>query len=113
MTTLSPTETVDMVMAWLNSTFGLSLPVTAPSTWPTFFAKLWSMLVPPPLPQPQDPLPWVIEVEGNFEGLLPEGNTLEVKACVIVAHRTPASPPEDDGRTTSTFIPFPWTRKVN
>jgi hypothetical protein len=117
MTNASPTETVGMVMGWLNSTFGLSVPVTPPSTWPAFFGKLWSMLVSPPLPQPNIPLPWVIEVEGNFEGLLPEGNTLEVKACVIVAHKTPASPPDSHAAVTSAFIPLPPTksksRKVN
>jgi hypothetical protein len=88
----SPAETVSMVMDWLNSTFNLSLPVKPPARWPTFMARLWEMLVPPPLPQPDDPLPWRIEIEGNLEGLLPEGSTLEVKACLIVAMRGSGSP---------------------
>lgn len=118
----SPTETVGMVMDWLNTIFGMKLPVTPPGTWPRFFRDLWYMLVPPPLPSPDSPLPWVIEVEGNFEGLLPEGNTLEVKACVIVAHQTPAVPRDSSSSVTSVFThlrrttPKPkkdQTRKVN
>lgn len=80
----SPSETVNGVMQWLNSLFNLRLPVLPLKDWPAAMTKWWKMLVHEPLPDAEDPLPWRIEIEGNMEGLLPEGNTLEVKACILV-----------------------------
>lgn len=90
----SPMETVGMVISWLNSTFHLNLPVKPPAFWPGFMHRLWEMFVKPPLPEPTDPLPWSIEVEGNFDGLLPADSTAKVKAQIRVTRRIVPSPPE-------------------
>jgi hypothetical protein len=88
----SPSETVNSVMEWLNSLFGLRIPLLPLSGWPEFFRNLWRKFVAGPLPDPKQPLPWRIDVEGNFEGLLPEGNTLSVNATILVEAKDFGSP---------------------
>jgi hypothetical protein len=88
----SPSETVNSVMEWLNSLFGLRIPLLPLSGWLQLIRNLWRMAISGSLPDPKQPLPWRIPVEGNFEGLLPEGNTLYVNAAILVTARDFGSP---------------------
>ena len=88
----SPSETVNSVMEWLNSLFGLRIPLLPLSGWPQVLKNLWRMFIAGSLPDPKQPLPWQIDVEGNFDGLLPEGNTLDVNATILVEAKDFGSP---------------------
>jgi len=87
-----PSITVNALMKWLNSIFGLRLPLLPLIGWPQFMKNLWRMWISGSLPKPDDPLPWCIEVDGNLEGLLPEGNTLDVRARIVVGASKSGSP---------------------
>jgi hypothetical protein len=76
--------TVNALMQRLNSIFGFNLPLLPLTGWPAFMKGLWQMFISGQLPDPNDPLPWCIEVEGNLEGLLPESSTLQVTAHILV-----------------------------
>lgn len=98
---LGTPQTVNDVMEWLNARFGQRIPLLPLTGWPQALKHLWRMVVPGPLPPPQDPFPWRIEVEGNFEGLLPEGNTLDVRATILIGTTSigsPDLPPNTKGR---------------
>jgi hypothetical protein len=83
----SPGETVNSVMEWLNALFGLRIPLLPLSGWMQFIRNLWRMTIAGTLPDPKSPLPWRIPIEGNFEGLLPEGSPLYVNAAILVTER--------------------------
>jgi hypothetical protein len=83
----SPSETVNSVMEWLNSLFELRIPLLPLSGWLQFIRNLWRMTISESLPDPKQPLPWRIPIDGNFEGLLPEGSPLYVNAAILVTER--------------------------
>lgn len=84
--------TVNALMQRLNSIFGLNLPLLPLTGWPEYLKNLWQLFISGQLPSPGDPLPWCIKVQGNFEGLLPEGSTLQVTAHILVGTDTCGSP---------------------
>ena len=84
--------TVNGLMGWLNSLFGLKVPVLPLSGFSQYLKNLWNRLIIGNLPDPQDPQPWVITVEGNFDGLFPEESTIEVQASILVGKMTWGSP---------------------
>ncbi len=84
--------TVNALIVRINAVFGLKLPLLPLNGWPQFMQNLWRMLISGQLPDPGDPLPWVIPVQGHLEGLLPEGSTAEVKVHILVGTSTYGSP---------------------
>jgi hypothetical protein len=64
---MSSPPDVSGVMGWLNVTFGWSIQVLPfSSPWFAPFTTLWSLVVPGPLPSPDLPFPWTIEVTGTW-----------------------------------------------
>ncbi len=81
---------VNGVIAWLNGTFGLSMPVLPFSApWLAPFAGLWNLLVPGSLPKPGDPFPWTIPVSGTWT--VPVGGTFVLENITIVVAAGPAT----------------------
>jgi hypothetical protein len=85
----SPIETVNSIMEWLNSLFGLRIPTLPLTGWPSVMKKLWNMFVSesPPFGSPPT---WVIPIEGTLDGVLPAGSTLQLEHLQI--HVKPSQP---------------------
>lgn len=77
--------TVNAVLGWLNGLFGLGVPTLPLVGWPLVMISLWNMAVsgavPPPISSPDC---WVINIDGDLDGLLPDGATLQVTDLQIV-----------------------------
>jgi hypothetical protein len=89
----SPSEDVSGAMAWLNEVFHLFIP-TLPLTglWRRF-TGLWELLVRGPLPPPETPLPWTIDVEGPWGDLF-SGAAVQLDNIQILARsKEPFTPP--------------------
>lgn len=81
-------NTVNAVFGWLNSIFRLGIPTLPLLGWPFVMTSLWDMAVtgavPPPVSSPDC---WVINIDGDLDGLLPTGATLQVTDLqIIVTH---------------------------
>ena len=84
---MSSPLTFDSAIAWINATFGLSIP-TLPflQSWMAPFAALWDMLVPGPLPKSTQPLPWIISISGSWQP--PVGGTVTLENITITVSGT-------------------------
>lgn len=81
-------STVNAVFGWLNGLLGLAIPTLPLLGWPFVMTSLWNMsvtgAVPPPISSPDC---WVINIDGDLDGLLPNGATLQVTDLqIIVTH---------------------------
>ena len=87
---MSSPLTFDGAIAYINATFGLSIP-TLPflSSWMAPFTALWDMLVSGPLPKSTDPLPWVISISGNWSPNV--GGTVTLENITITVSSTSGS----------------------
>jgi hypothetical protein len=80
----SPPLIVNEVMAWANRLFGGHLPLLPfPPGWGTL-AALWRADIVGDLPNPDDPKPWHIAVEGTWQPFTTCAATLDSLEIVIV-----------------------------
>ena len=87
----SPSETVDQLFGWLEQTLGVTLPRLPLQWFASRLTALFRMIVPGPLPQASDPLPWIIPIEGKWTDPVP-GTSLSIDGLSVqVKARHPAS----------------------
>jgi hypothetical protein len=88
----SPTETVNGVMKWLEGLFGIVLP-TLPlaGAWAKLTA-LWNLPILGSLPKPQDPMPWLIDVEPSWTAPI-SGVTISPQKLQIRVEQTGSPAP--------------------
>jgi hypothetical protein len=87
-------QTVNAAVAWLNRVLGSRLPTLPFPGLAAVLTRLWSLIVPDPLPAPGDGLPWVIKIEGELPDVLPGTQVVLKDLSIQVASTTPplASP---------------------
>lgn len=67
---VSPVETVNSVMQWLNDHFDLGLPVLPMPPWLSPLTSLWELPIIGGIPS--HPPPWDISVDGSWPGVFPQ-----------------------------------------
>ena len=80
----SPVITVNGIMQWLNSQFGLHLPVLPLKGWPPVLQSLWEMFIAGGIPS--GPPPWNIHIEGNWPAIFPQVGSPPVMLANLVIH---------------------------
>lgn len=80
----SPPLTVSDVMAWVNNLFGGRIPTLPfPPSWWQSLTTLWNKLVVGQLPDPDEPKPWRIDIEGTWQPFAWCDATFDSMAIVI------------------------------
>ena len=81
---------VNDVMQWLNTRFGLRIPMLPLTGWPAVIKTLWNMFIggSPPTPwPPEHALPWIIPIEGTLEVFPPEASAVLENLCIVVEQK--------------------------
>jgi hypothetical protein len=84
--------TLNALMVWLNSTFGLNLPTLDAPGFPSVLVSLWNLNVPTGIPSGGPP--YQISIQGSWPALFPpSGNpALQLDNIVVNVTEKPASP---------------------
>jgi len=90
----SPPLTVNDVFEWVNGLFGGRIPtIPLPSNWGAALRRLWNTFVIGDLPDPDEPKPWRIEIEGSWQPFDSCSATFHCMSIDIYDGGTVPSPP--------------------
>ena len=89
----SPAQTVNDIIVWLNSLFGLRIPTLPLTGWPSVVTTLWNLFVKDVPPEPTgSPWVWEIPVVGTLD-VFPPGAKLELTdLSIVVQHKQSIKP---------------------